>query len=121
MNQPFLPSFNSSLGYKVILTVVIFFPLFSLRKGQASTLRSPREAVIICSSLDVDRKKSHWNEAVRAGASAFVRLATKTTSGSVILAFKIMPMQDTQEMQVQSLGQEDPLEKEMAIHPGIVA
>ena len=30
-------------------------------------------------------------------------------------------MQETQEMQVQSLGQEDPLEKEMAIHSSILA
>ena len=30
-------------------------------------------------------------------------------------------MQETQEMQVQSLGQEDPLEKEMATHSSILA
>ena len=30
-------------------------------------------------------------------------------------------MQETQEMQVQSLGQEDPLEKKMAIHSSILA
>ena len=30
-------------------------------------------------------------------------------------------MQGTQEMQVQSLGQEDPLEKEMAAHSSVVA
>ena len=30
-------------------------------------------------------------------------------------------MQETQEMQVQSLGQEDPLEKEMATHSSIFA
>ena len=30
-------------------------------------------------------------------------------------------MQETQEMQVQSLGQEDPLEKEMAAHSCILA
>ena len=30
-------------------------------------------------------------------------------------------MQETQEMQVQSLGQEDPLEEEMAIHSSILA
>ena len=36
--------------------------------------------------------------------------------------FKNPPaMQDTQEMQVQSLGQEDPLEKEMATHSSILA
>ena len=29
-------------------------------------------------------------------------------------------MQDTQEMQVRSLGQEDPLEEEMATHFGIL-
>ena len=32
-----------------------------------------------------------------------------------------LPMQETQEIQVQSLGQEDPLEKEVATHPGILA
>ena len=31
------------------------------------------------------------------------------------------PMEETQEMQVQSLGQEDPLEKEMATHSSILA
>ena len=30
-------------------------------------------------------------------------------------------MQETQEMQVRSLGQEDPLEEEMAIHSSILA
>ena len=30
-------------------------------------------------------------------------------------------MQKTQEMRVQSLGQEDPLEEEMATHPSILA
>ena len=30
-------------------------------------------------------------------------------------------MQETQEIQVQSLGQEDPLEKEMAIHSSTLA
>ena len=32
-----------------------------------------------------------------------------------------LPMQETQEMQVKSLGQEDPLEKKMATHPSILA
>ena len=32
-----------------------------------------------------------------------------------------MAMQQTQETQVQSLGQEDPLEKEMATHSSILA
>ena len=32
-----------------------------------------------------------------------------------------LPMQDTQEMHVQSLGQEDPLEYEMATHSSILA
>ena len=32
-----------------------------------------------------------------------------------------MPVQDTQEMWVLSLGQEDPLEKEMATHSSILA
>ena len=32
-----------------------------------------------------------------------------------------MPMQEMQEIRVQSLGQEDPLEKEMATHSGILA
>ena len=30
-------------------------------------------------------------------------------------------MQETQEMQVQSLGQEDPLEEEMATHSSVLA
>ena len=30
-------------------------------------------------------------------------------------------MQETQEMQIQSLGQEDPLEEEMATHSSILA
>ena len=32
-----------------------------------------------------------------------------------------LPMQETQETQVQSLGQEDPLEKEMATYSRILA
>ena len=32
-----------------------------------------------------------------------------------------LPMQETQEKLVQSLGQEDPLEKGMATHPSILA
>ena len=32
-----------------------------------------------------------------------------------------LPMQETLEMQVQSLGGEDPLEKEMATHSSILA
>ena len=32
-----------------------------------------------------------------------------------------MPMQETQEMQIWSLGQEDPLEKERATHSSILA
>ena len=32
-----------------------------------------------------------------------------------------LPMQETQETQVQSLGQEDPLEKEIAAHSCILA
>ena len=32
-----------------------------------------------------------------------------------------LPMQETQEMQVQSLGREDPLEKEMTTHSSILA
>ena len=32
-----------------------------------------------------------------------------------------LPMQETQEAGVQSLGQEDPLEEEMAIHSSILA
>ena len=37
-------------------------------------------------------------------------------------AVKNLPvMQETQEMQVQSLGQDDPLEEEMAIHTSILA
>ena len=33
----------------------------------------------------------------------------------------LIPMQETQEMQVQSLGQEDPLEKEIATHSSMLA
>ena len=33
----------------------------------------------------------------------------------------ILPMQETQEMQVRSLGWEDPLEKEMATYSSILA
>ena len=33
----------------------------------------------------------------------------------------LLPMQETKEMHVQSLGQEDPLEEEMAIHSCILA
>jgi len=33
----------------------------------------------------------------------------------------LLPMQETQEMWVRSLGQEDPLEKEMETHSSILA
>ena len=33
----------------------------------------------------------------------------------------LIPMQETQEMQVQSLGQEDPLEKEIETHSSMLA
>ena len=33
----------------------------------------------------------------------------------------LLPMQETHETQVQSLGQEDPLEKEMTTHSSIIA
>ena len=33
----------------------------------------------------------------------------------------LLPMQETHETQVQSLGQEDPLEKEMTTHSSILA
>ena len=32
-----------------------------------------------------------------------------------------LPMQEMREMQVQSLGREDPLEEDMATHPSILA
>ena len=32
----------------------------------------------------------------------------------------LLPMQETQEMQVQSLGREDPLKQEMATHSSIL-
>ena len=35
--------------------------------------------------------------------------------------YKSPAMQETQEMRVRSLGQEDPLEKEMATHPSTLA
>ena len=41
------------------------------------------------------------------------------TGGSVVK--NLMPVQETQEMQVQFLGQEDPLEEEMATHSGTLA
>ena len=41
--------------------------------------------------------------------------------GSVVKKKICLPMQETQEMQVWSLGQEDPLEEEMATHSSILA
>ena len=32
-----------------------------------------------------------------------------------------LPMQETQEMQVQALGREDPVEESLAIHPRVLA
>ena len=43
----------------------------------------------------------------------------ESTSGAVVGIS--LPIQETQEMQVQSLCQEDPLEKEMATHSSIPA
>ena len=42
--------------------------------------------------------------------------------GGMVQRVKNLPaIQETQEMQVRSLGQEDPSEKEMATHPSILA
>ena len=38
-----------------------------------------------------------------------------------LVAKNRLPMQETQEMQVRDLGQEDPLEDEMATHSSILA
>ena len=40
--------------------------------------------------------------------------------GGAVLRIRL-PIQETQEMQVQSLGPEDPLEKEMATYSNILA
>ena len=48
---------------------------------------------------------------------ATVHRITKSQTRLSVFTF----MQDLQEMQVQSLGQEDPLEKEMATHSSILA
>ena len=45
-----------------------------------------------------------------------------TLASQVVLVGKnLLPMQETQETWVQSLGQEDPLEEEMATHSSILA
>ena len=52
----------------------------------------------------------------------FFSLSKNTRSYPSHSVVKNLPaMQETQEMQVQSLGSEDPLEKEMATHSSILA
>ena len=47
---------------------------------------------------------------------------TKNRASQVAQWVKNLPaMQETQDMWIQSLGQEDPLEEEMAIHSSILA
>ena len=41
--------------------------------------------------------------------------------GNSLIAQSVKNLSAMQETQVRFLGQEDPLEKEMAIHPGILA
>lgn len=69
------------------LTVVTAFSSLFWIKGQARTLSSLRLALSFwVPSSSADRVTSHWNEATREGASAFIRLATNTTSGSTTTA-----------------------------------
>ena len=69
-----------------------------------------------------------WQATVHAVARVGHQLATKPPPPVIELGFcsgsvvKNMPaMQETQETRVQSLGQEDPLEKKMATHSSILA
>ena len=50
-----------------------------------------------------------------------IYLATLGTSSMAQQVKNLPAMQEKQEMQVQSLGQEDPLEEEMATHSSIIA
>ena len=50
--------------------------------------------------------------------SLFLDMYARVGASHVAQELRIcLPMQETQETRVQSLGQEDPLEKEMATHP----
>ena len=70
---------------------------------------------------DVSRKiqaQARECKEVEAGLGLFQPLQD-FPSGSVVK--NLPPVQETQEMQVQSLGQEDPMEEGTATHSGILA
>ena len=50
-----------------------------------------------------------------------LRDATGISQVVVVVKNHCLPMQETQEIQIRSLGWEDPLEEEMANHPSILA
>ena len=50
-----------------------------------------------------------------------IKIKTFYTSQVVLVGINYVPMQETQEIQVQSPGQEDPLEEGMATHSSILA
>ena len=50
------------------------------------------------------------------------RVHPPSQASQVVLVVKtLLPMQETQEIWIQSLGREDPLEESMAAHSGILA
>lgn len=65
----------------------MLLPLSSLRNGQARTLNSFTMPVTFFSEFSSESKKLPWKDTAKAGASAFVKLATNTISGSMINAF----------------------------------
>ena len=50
-----------------------------------------------------------------------IKIKTFYTSQVVLVGINYVPMQETQETQIQSPGQEDPLEEGMATHSSILA
>ena len=73
----------------------------------------------LCAGPDLDHIRSSWGPTahLKVGPSAVV----KQTGYTSPMAQMVKHLRAVQKTQVQSLGQEDPLEKEMATHSSILA
>ena len=116
---------------KLLLTLSLGQVIWFLRISfLLHTMRMPIMVLKVLSgstSCDFRRKRKSWAPSKGQRALCQDRLFSKcvyqtgasSMDGSVVK--KPPAIQDTQETQVQSLGQEDPLEEEMATHSSILA
>ena len=88
--------------------------------------RSPGEGngnPLQCSCLENSRDEGAWWAAVYGIAQSLTRLKRLSSSSSraSLVARMVKNLPAVQKTQVRSLGQEDPLEKEMATHSSVLA